>query len=150
VRAPSAVAWCPQDPQLVATSVRENLRIAAGGADDEQLAEGLRAAGLPHVDLDALVGSGGAQLSGGEAQRVALARALLREDARLLLLDEPTAHLDAATSEALLERVHQRWKGATVVHVTHRWSETEHADVVLRVERGGVSVVRDTAPAGAA
>ena len=144
VRAPTAAAWCPQDPQLVSTSVRENLRIAAPRADDQQLADGLRLAGLPEVDLDALVGSGGAQLSGGEAQRVALARALLREDARVLLLDEPTAHLDAATSEPLLAQLHQRWRGTTVVHVTHRWSETEHADLVLRAERGTVSVVRET------
>lgn len=140
VRAPQSTGWCPQEPQLVATTVRENLRLAAPQADDEQLAAGLRLAGLPDgaQRLDAFVGSGGVQLSGGEAQRVALARALLREDARMLLLDEPTAHLDVGASEALLSRVHRDRRGTIVVHVTHRWSETEYADIVLHVEDGRV------------
>lgn len=137
-------AWCPQEPQLVSTTIRENLRLAAPRATDRQLADGLRLAGLPDWDdrLDEVVGSGGGALSGGEAQRVALARALLREDAEMLLLDEPTAHLDVETSEALLTRLRRELRGTTVVHVTHRWSETEYADVVLRVQDGGVTVVR--------
>ncbi|QUG99519.1 thiol reductant ABC exporter subunit CydD [Saccharopolyspora erythraea] len=146
VRVPAAVSWCPQDAQLVSTTIRENLRIAAPRATDDELAEALRIAGLPGWGLDHLVESGGAALSGGEAQRVALARALLARDAELVLLDEPTAHLDVPTSEALLERLHEAFRGRTVVHVTHRWAETDHADIVLRVEGGEVTVLRD-APA---
>ena len=187
VRAPAEVGWCPQEPQLVDTTVRENLRLAAPGADDEELAAGLELAGLELAGLgpaglgpagtaaagsataglstgglvtagladgadglDAHVGPGGEQLSGGQAQRVALARALLRDDARLLLLDEPTAHLDVAASEELLTRLHRERRGTTVLHVTHRWSETEHADFVLRVQEGRVERVRGGERAGAA
>ncbi|MDR7301895.1 thiol reductant ABC exporter subunit CydD [Haloactinomyces albus] len=144
VRAPRRAAWCPQDPQLVATTIRENLRLVDPEATDTRLAEVLRLAGLPEWDtrLDTRIGTGGTALSGGEAQRVALARALLADDAGLVLLDEPTAHLDVATSEALLARLHREFHGRTVVHVTHRRSETEHADLVLHVEDGEVSPTR--------
>lgn len=147
VRAPRKVTWCPQEPQLVSTTVRENLRLAAPGASDRELVEGLRQAGLEGWGerLDEVVGSGGVALSGGEAQRIALARALLREEAELVLLDEPTAHLDVETSEALLQRLRRGLRGTTVLHVTHRWSETRHADVVLRVDGGTVTPVRDDA-----
>ena len=147
VRAPRKVTWCPQEPQLVSTTVRENLRLAAPGASDRELVEGLRRAGLEGWGerLDEVVGSGGVALSGGEAQRIALARALLREDAELVLLDEPTAHLDVETSEALLQRLRRGLRATTVLHVTHRWSETRYADVVLRVDGGTVTPVRDDA-----
>ncbi|MEB3372003.1 thiol reductant ABC exporter subunit CydD [Saccharopolyspora mangrovi] len=139
-RVPERVAWCPQDPQLVTTTIRENLRLAAPRATDAELAEALDTAGLPGWDLDTQVGSGGTELSGGEAQRLALARALLA-DADLVLLDEPTAHLDAETADALLHRLRDRLRGRTVVHVTHRGSEIGGADLVLSVDGGTVSAV---------
>jgi ABC-type transport system involved in cytochrome bd biosynthesis fused ATPase/permease subunit len=131
---------CPQDPQLVTTTIRENLRLAAPRASDAELAEALDAAALTGWDLDTPVGSGGTELSGGEAQRLALARALLA-DADLVLLDEPTAHLDAETADALLTRLRTDLRGRTVVHVTHRITETAGADLVLRVDGGTVSAV---------
>ncbi|MET1072851.1 MAG: thiol reductant ABC exporter subunit CydC [Umezawaea sp.] len=137
VQAPHRVAWCPQEPQLVATTVRENLRMADPHADDDRLRDALRLAGLPAwVDrLDTPIGNG--LLSGGEAQRVALARALLH-DADLVLLDEPTAHLDPPTARALLDRLAVALRGRTVVHITHRPEETEGADLVLDVADGHV------------
>ncbi|MEV0698507.1 thiol reductant ABC exporter subunit CydC, partial [Saccharopolyspora sp. NPDC050389] len=151
VQAPRKVAWCPQEPQLVSTTIRENLRLAAPKADDRELGEALRVAGLPGWDerLDAVVGSGGTAMSGGEAQRLALARALLAADAELVLLDEPTAHLDVPTAEELLARLRHALHDRTVIHVTHRWSETEHADIVLRVEAGEIAVVREAEREGA-
>ncbi|MEV0082375.1 thiol reductant ABC exporter subunit CydD [Saccharopolyspora sp. NPDC050642] len=151
VQVPRKVAWCPQEPQLVSTTVRENLRLAAPEADDRELGEALRVAGLPGWEerLDAMVGSGGTAMSGGEAQRLALARALLAADAELVLLDEPTAHLDVPTAEALLARLRHALRDRTVIHVTHRWSETEHADIVLRVEAGEIAVVREAQREGA-
>ncbi|MGW1680484.1 thiol reductant ABC exporter subunit CydD [Saccharopolyspora sp. NPDC002376] len=141
-RVPQRIAWCPQEPQLVSTTVRENLRLAAPKASDDELVEILEIAGLPDWSdrLDTKVG--GTAMSGGEAQRLALARALLVRDADLVLLDEPTAHLDVPTAEALLDRLAQELRGRTVVHVTHRWSEAERADVVLRVDNGELTVVR--------
>jgi ATP-binding cassette subfamily C protein CydCD len=125
-------AWVPQEPHLVATSLRENLRIADPHATDEQLRAALRQAELPawagRLDDDPTTASG------GEAQRIALARALLA-DADLLLLDEPTAHLDAPTAARVLANIEGRGSGATrprtIVHVTHRPEEAAAADAVL-------------------
>jgi ATP-binding cassette subfamily C protein CydCD len=119
--------WCPQEPMLVSTTVRENLRMS-GPHDDEQLREALRMACLPEwVDrLDTVIRPD--QVSGGEAQRLALARALLH-DADVVLLDEPTAHLDEPTARKLLERLRQDRR--TVLHITHRPDEAARADLVL-------------------
>lgn len=89
-----------------------------------------------------MLGASGATVSGGEAQRIALARALLPE-ARVLLLDEPTAHLDVPTSEALLARLRRDLGDTTVLHVTHRPSEAADADCVLHVGDGRVTGALD-------
>jgi ATP-binding cassette subfamily C protein CydCD len=119
-------AWVPQEPNLVATSLRENLRLADPHASDDRLRDALRQAELPawadRLDDDPTTASG------GEAQRIALARALLA-DADLLLLDEPTAHLDEPTAARVLANL----KGRTIVHVTHRPEEAAAADAVLEL-----------------
>jgi ATP-binding cassette subfamily C protein CydCD len=137
---PRRVSWCPQEPRLVSTTVRENLRMADPHATDDALRDALVLAGLPDWTdrLDVLLGSGGAALSGGEAQRMALARALLH-DADLVLLDEPTAHLDEPTAQALLKRLDTVLRGKTVVHVTHRPEEAAGADLVLGITGGRVA-----------
>ncbi|WP_434451850.1 thiol reductant ABC exporter subunit CydD [Lentzea sp. E54] len=119
--------WCPQEPMLVSTTVRENLRMS-GQHDDEALREALRTACLPDwADrLDTVIRPD--QVSGGEAQRLALARALLH-DADVVLLDEPTAHLDEPTARKLLARLRQDRR--TVLHITHRPDEAARADLVL-------------------
>ncbi|WP_337960506.1 ATP-binding cassette domain-containing protein [Kutzneria chonburiensis] len=140
---PGVVSWCPQEPQLVSTTVRENLRLGDPEADDERLREALRDAqlGAWTERLDVVVGTGGAAVSGGEAQRLAMARALLRADhASLVLLDEPTAHLDEPTAAALRQRLRERLAGRTVVHVTHRLDEAAEADLLIEVRDGNVRV----------
>ncbi|WP_394614628.1 thiol reductant ABC exporter subunit CydD [Lentzea sp. JNUCC 0626] len=119
--------WCPQEPMLVSTTVRENLRMS-GRHDDEALRQALRDACLDDWTdrLDTVIRPD--QVSGGEAQRLALARALLH-DADVVLLDEPTAHLDEPTARRLLERL--RHDGRTVLHITHRPDEAARADLVL-------------------
>ncbi|MDQ2583175.1 thiol reductant ABC exporter subunit CydC [Saccharothrix yanglingensis] len=135
VSRPARVAWCPQEPMLVTTTVRENLRLGDPHADDDRLRWALGVAGLGGLDLDTAIGP--TLLSGGEAQRVALARALLH-DADLVLLDEPTAHLDEPTARALLDRLDDVLRDRTVVHITHRPAEAERADLVLDVDAGRV------------
>lgn len=129
---PERVAWCPQEPMLVTTTVRENLRLGDPRADDARLRWALEVAGLK-ISLDTVIGP--ALLSGGEAQRVALARALLF-DADLVLLDEPTAHLDEPSAGALLARLDDVLRDKTVIHITHRPAEAERADLVLDVGEG--------------
>jgi ATP-binding cassette, subfamily C, bacterial CydCD len=119
--------WCPQEPMLVSTTVRENLRMS-GQHDDDQLRKALELACLPEWTdrLDTVIRPD--QVSGGEAQRLALARALLH-DADVVLLDEPTAHLDEPTARKLLDQLRQ--DGRTILHITHRQDEAARADLVL-------------------
>jgi len=139
VSVPANVAWAPQEPQLVSTTVAENLRLAAPRATDAELRDALDLAVLPDVELDTVLGSAGAGLSGGQAQRVALARALLAAPtAGLVLLDEPTAHLDEPTARKLRANLRRALAGRTVVHVTHNGEEAADADLVIEVGEGRV------------
>jgi ATP-binding cassette subfamily C protein CydD len=117
-------AWIGQRPVLFAGSIRDNIRFARPEASDEDVAEAARfarvdgfAAALP-LGLDTLVGEGGYGLSGGQAQRVAIARAFLK-NAPLLLLDEPTAHLDPATEAEVLDSLRRLTLGRTVILASH-------------------------------
>ncbi len=143
VRIPRAVAWCPQEPQLVSTTVRENLRIGDPHATDAQLRDALRRAGLPGWTgrLDTRLAGGAASASGGEARRIALARALLAAPhADLVLLDEPTAHLDIPTAQRILRELDAL--PGTVVHVTHRPEDAAEADLIVEIAHGRVNPVR--------
>jgi ATP-binding cassette subfamily C protein CydD/ATP-binding cassette subfamily C protein CydCD len=114
----SRIAWVPQRPYLFAGTVREN--IALGGAPGD-VAAAARLAGVPALPdgYDTVVGDGGAGLSAGERQRVALARAFLR-DAPIVVLDEPTANLDAGTAEDVTAAIRRYAHGRTVVIAAHR------------------------------
>ncbi|MFD2418138.1 thiol reductant ABC exporter subunit CydD [Amycolatopsis pigmentata] len=139
---PAKAAWAPQDPGLVSTTVAENLRLADPHASDDRLAEALRLACLPGLRLDTVLDSAGSGLSGGQAQRLALARALVAAPAaELVLLDEPTAHLDEPTAREIRENLRTALAGKTVVHVTHHPGEAEDADMVLEVRDGRVRVL---------
>ncbi|BDO42756.1 thiol reductant ABC exporter subunit CydD [Cellulomonas sp. NTE-D12] len=129
------VSWLPQRPVLEPGTVRQ----LVGGRDDDARAHaaaltGLDAvvAGLPH-GWDQPLGTGGAGLSVGQRQRVALTAALLA-DAPLVVLDEPTAHLDAAGEQVVLATVAAlRAAGRTVLLVAHRPSLVAGADHVVTV-----------------
>jgi ATP-binding cassette, subfamily C, bacterial CydC len=140
-----------QDSHLFATSIRENVRLARPDAREEELEQALRAAriwswieGLPD-GLDTLVGEEGRELSGGQRQRIVLARALLTR-APVLVLDEPTAHLDPRTASELVSDVFAAAGERSVLLITHRPEGLELVDeiitldggtVLARVERGG-------------
>ena len=117
-------AWIGQRPVLFAASLRDNIRFGRDDATDDEVADAARAAGLgpllqtlPH-GLDTIIGEDGYGLSGGQAQRVAIARAFVR-DAPLLLLDEPTAHLDPATEADVLDSLKRLTIGRTVLLASH-------------------------------
>ena len=117
-------AWIGQRPLLFAGSIRENVRFSRPEAADLEVEAACRSAhvlefadALPE-GLDSHVGEGGYGLSGGQAQRVAIARAFLK-NAPLLLLDEPTAHLDPAAEAEVLESLRRLAIGRTVILATH-------------------------------
>ena len=120
----SVIGGCPQDPHLFNATIRDNLSLARPGATDEELeAAAARARLLPWISSlprgwDTPVGTGGAAVSGGERQRLALARAFLADPA-LLILDEPTAHLDPATRQALTADLLRATEGRAVLLITH-------------------------------
>ncbi|HSU04576.1 MAG TPA: thiol reductant ABC exporter subunit CydD [Acetobacteraceae bacterium] len=130
-------AWIGQRPVLFAGTIRENIRFARPEAGQDQVEEAARAArvvefaaGLPD-GLDTPVGEGGYGLSGGQAQRVAIARAFLK-NAPLLLLDEPTAHLDPTTEAEVLDSLRRLALGRTVILASH--SSAAHAFAGRRVD----------------
>lgn len=117
-------AWIGQRPMLFAGTVAENIRFARPEATDEEVAQAAEAAHLTAVaralpgGLRTPIGEGGYGLSGGQAQRVAIARAFLK-NAPLLLLDEPTAHLDPATEADVLDSLRKLALGRTVILASH-------------------------------
>lgn len=117
-------AWVGQNPTLFAGTIRDNIRFARPEASEHEVEEAARLARLDTVaaalpqGLDTLVGEGGYGLSGGQAQRIAIARAFLR-NAPLLLLDEPTVHLDPATEGEVLESLRRLTVGRTVILASH-------------------------------
>jgi ATP-binding cassette, subfamily C, bacterial CydC len=120
-----AITVSSQDAHLFATTIRANLRLARPDASDEELEAALRSARI--VDwvrslpdgLDTHVGERGRELSGGQRQRITLARALLTH-AQVLVLDEPTAHLDPPTAQRLVEDVFAAAGERCVLLITHR------------------------------
>jgi thiol reductant ABC exporter CydD subunit len=135
------VAWMPQRPIVVAGSVAENVALGAPLATRGEIERAcVRAHAASFVarlpdGLDTRIGDGGRVLSAGEMQRIALARALLR-DAPLLMLDEPTAHLDAATASAVDAAVQLAAHGRTTVLIVHRPELAAQADRILELRDG--------------
>ncbi|GAA3840994.1 thiol reductant ABC exporter subunit CydD [Brevibacterium ammoniilyticum] len=131
------VAWCPQEAHVFRSTVRGNLALAPQTVpDDAAMFAALRAAGLGHwatpAGLDRWVGDHGAEISGGERQRLAVARTLLT-GAEVIVLDEPTAHLDAETAHRLIGDLRSSLNDRTVIMVTHDRSLIEPADRVIRL-----------------
>jgi ATP-binding cassette subfamily C protein CydCD len=139
---PAVVAGSLQGDHVFDASLRDNLRLVRPEATDAELDDVARRAGLLEVvrarpgGWASGAGPDGARLSGGQRQRLLLARALLADPA-ILLLDEPTAHLDAETEAAVLTDVLRATSGRTVVLCTHRRPTMRYADVVVDIGAPG-------------
>jgi thiol reductant ABC exporter CydC subunit len=139
----TVIGGCPQDPHLFATTIRENLRLARPAADPAMMdAAAGRARLLPWIQSlpqgwDTPVGDRGAAVSGGERQRIALARALLADPA-LLILDEPTAHLDPVSRRALTTDLLAVTEGRAVLLITHELAGLDQVDEIVVLDRGAV------------
>ena len=138
-------AWIGQRPVLFAGTIRDNIRFARPEASDEEVEEAARNARVSEYaeklpdGLDTKVGEGGYGLSGGQAQRVAIARAFLK-NAPLLLLDEPTSHLDPATEAEVLESLRRLALGRTVILASHSAAAHEFGGRRLDIREGRAMV----------
>ncbi|MCE3291179.1 MAG: transporter, partial [Arthrobacter sp.] len=145
------VAWCPQEAHLFDSTIRGNLLLgrpeqpSSGQASDtdaeQDMQHALKAVGLDPLlkrldqGLDTRIGPGGAFLSGGERQRLAVARTLMTQ-AEVILLDEPTAHLDAESGRALMADLRAGLRSRTVVLVTHNPDDISPEDALLALRPG--------------
>ncbi|NUR59538.1 MAG: thiol reductant ABC exporter subunit CydD, partial [Catenulispora sp.] len=130
----SRIAWLPQRPRLTGDTVAEAVRLGAPQATDAEVAHAADAAGID-FPLNTPIGRDGTALSGGQARRVALARVILR-DAPIVLLDEPTEHLDADSELAITQALRSWLPGRTTLLITHRPALLDLCDTV--VDLGGV------------
>jgi ATP-binding cassette, subfamily C, bacterial CydD len=137
----TAITWLGQRPYLFSGTLAENIALGRPESDDLEVLHAALAAGLGDVlarlpsGLTTPVGEGGWGLSGGEAHRVALARTFLKR-APLLLLDEPTAHLDAASEAGIIEVLCRLARDATTIAASHSPALLAACDRVITLDRG--------------
>ncbi len=135
-----------QESFLFSTTIRANIAFGNPDASDEQI---FAAAKIAAVDTfvhqlpngyDTILHEGGANLSGGQRQRIAIARAILQNPA-ILLLDDPTAAIDAHTEHEILSSIESAMKGRTTLIVTHRLSTLRRANRILVLENGNIAEI---------
>ncbi|MEA2938570.1 MAG: ATP-binding cassette, subfamily bacterial MsbA, partial [Alphaproteobacteria bacterium] len=137
------IAYVGQDVFLFRASIRENIAFGKPGASEAEIVAAAKAAHAHDFisnfpdGYDTQVGEHGHRLSGGERQRVAIARALIK-NAPIILLDEATAALDAASERHVQEALAELCKGRTTIVIAHRLSTIMHADRILVIEAGEV------------
>lgn len=138
------VGLVDDDPHVFASTLVENIRLARPAARDDEVEASLRQASLgPWLDslpdgLQTWLGDGHAQLSGGERARIAVTRSLLAAQP-VLVLDEPTAHLDSATAADLVREVLDASPGRTVVWITHGTAGLDRMDRVVDLDERAIT-----------
>jgi len=137
----SLISMVPQRVHLFSATLRDNLLLASPQASDEMLSATLERVGLEKLldenGLNAWLGEGGRQLSGGELRRLAIARALLH-NAPLVLLDEPTEGLDASTESQILDLLNEVMRGKTLLMVTHRLRGLANYDRIIVMDNAQI------------
>ena len=139
----SNVAIALQENVLFAMSVADNIRYAAPNATDDQVEEAIRVAGMDDYvsslpdGLDTVLSDRGGKLSTGQRQRLSIARAIVR-DTPILVLDEPTAALDAATEHGVMRNLAEWGKDRAIFLITHRISTIRRADNILYLDGGRI------------
>jgi ATP-binding cassette subfamily B protein len=137
----SRIAVVLQEPFLLPISVADNIALGNRAASRVELVDAAKAAGahdfierLPH-GYDTVIGERGATLSGGQRHRIAIARAFVRH-ASLIILDEPTAALDAATESELMSSFRRLTEGRTAMVISHRFSTIRDVGRIMVLDRG--------------
>lgn len=135
------IAWVGQNPLLLQGSIRENLLLGEIQADEQQIEQALAQAQAKEftdkLGLQQEIKEGGIGLSVGQAQRLAIARALLRQGS-LLLLDEPTASLDAQSENLVLQALQKMSEQQTTLMITHRIEDLKQCDQILVMQQGEI------------
>lgn len=135
------ITYIPQHPYIFNRSIADNIRFYEPEASDEEVKTAAKAAGLEELlhlfplGLNQEIGNGGRSISGGQEQRVALARAFLG-NRPILLLDEPTAHLDIETEYELKKTMSKLFTGKLVFFATHRLHWMEQMDQIIVLKDG--------------
>ncbi|HWE25566.1 MAG TPA: ABC transporter ATP-binding protein, partial [Myxococcales bacterium] len=138
------IAFVLQDTVLFRGTIWENIAYGRPGATMAEIVEAAKLATAHDFitrmpdGYDTVVGEKGLTLSGGQRQRIGIARALVR-DSRILILDEPTAALDAESESAVVEALERLKKGRTVITVAHRLSTIRNADTIVVLQEGRVA-----------
>ena len=126
-----------------ATTIRDNIAYGSPSASDEEIIAAARAANADYFisqlpqGYETIVGERGGTLSGGQRQRIAIARALLR-NAPILILDEPTAALDAHSESLVMSALERLMRGRTTFIIAHRLSTIREADLIVVLENGEI------------
>jgi thiol reductant ABC exporter CydD subunit len=137
------VAWLPQEPTLFRGTIADNIRLGVPEASDDDVRAAAVLAGADAFvaaladDYSTIVGDGGRALSAGQRRRVGLARAFLR-DAPLVILDEPTANLDADSAEIVADAIDRLRAGRTMLLIVHRPELAARADRIVALQAGRV------------
>lgn len=133
-----------QDVYLFHDTIRENILFGRKNVTEKEMIDAAKRAGCHEFIMklpegyDTLVGEGGSTLSGGEKQRISIARAIIK-DAPILLLDEPTASLDARNETLVQRAIADLVKGRTVIMIAHRLKTVQNADQILVLDKGKIA-----------